>query len=182
MSKKIITKKTLFFESKVLTKLFVGFIFLLVSILIISVNVFSLYSNDYSKSNIVITICFNVALFLIFGVFIGLKQILSAIFIIGHINSKKFIIETDEVIDKYCFNISDSSGFFKVVFKYNDALIPNREWEKTTIGSKYYIFNLSKKITIVKKCSSCKLDDDLQTKLVDYHINNEENTVENWEE
>lgn len=181
MAKKVITKKALIKEAKTGWRYRFGLIFIFVTLFATIISVIeTMKPETLSIENIIGTICFDIFLIIVFGWCIGLKTILRARMIAKKINSSDFIIEIDEVIDKFEVNNSLNNSC-RAVFKYNEVIFPISRWDEFKKGSKYYIFNFPKNETIVKKVSCYELDDELKKRLVDYHVN-EENSVEKWED
>ena len=179
MQKKIISKKTIIKESRTLFRIISGLVFLLVSISFVFIYLLGYFTSDVvSTLNTVGNLAVTLFILIVFGAFIGLKQILKAVSIIRFINSKDFIIEVDKVIDKY--SLSTDTNKCEVIFEYNKAILPINKWKKIKKGTNYYIFNLPKGETIVKRINDYELDDYLKEKLVNYHIKSK-NKIENWE-
>lgn len=182
MAKKIITKKSLIKESQIGSRYVSGLIFFLVALAAIIISIVEVLKPEtVSTTNIICTICFDVILFIVFGWCIGLKTIFRAKALVKKIDSPDFVIEIDELIDKYDTN-NDLNNSCRAVFKYNESIFPVNRWDEYKKGAQYYIFNLSEKETIVKRVSQYDLDDELKQKVKsDYHIHGE-NAAEKWEE
>lgn len=180
MAKKLISKKTIIRDSGITSRIIVGLIFFAVSILFAAVTLFQDFSSEHiSIKGIILDALVSAFIFIVFGCLIGLRQILQAIKILKYLYSNDFVIECDKVIDKY--SVNDSAKAHTIVLEYNKAHVNLNEWKRINKGTKYYVFNLSNKETIIKSVSKYELASDLQEKVVDYHVN-PINKFENWEE
>ena len=183
MKKQVVTKKMVLKEAGVYKRIAFGIPFFLVSIFAV---LSFIQSYDDPSKNTVKNMAFNyglaIAVFIVFGCLIGLRNIVLSCKKINRINSSDFIVEKDKVIDKIVLDSSvDNTSYCDIIFTHNRCKIGYQASKKIKIGEEFYIFNIDKETTIIKSVNKFELDKELED-LLSFTYGNEKNEVEQFEE
>lgn len=167
MNKQVITKKDLkqFVGSG--KQMILGLVFLVTSLVFAAV-ILRPYDHTVPKYYIFVNIGIATAIFVIFGVLIGLRIFFGAYKKYAAIKNDDFIIEKDKLVEQEWIN--NSEYYRKLTFEHNVVFVSDTH-SKVKNGTYFYVIKIGNgknRSTFVKICNKYELSDELLPRLTSH--------------
>lgn len=172
---KTLTKKQIIKDCNVISRIIFAYVFAAVGTIVpILLLIFEFDWQNFDIQNLILAGVICGFLLVIFGILIGLRQLLNVLHTVKCVKNN-LIIEVDSVIDKYM--VGDDRYYLQ--FEYNGLINTfNNIWKRAKIGEQYYVMRLNKDEVKFYPVNSWKLDQDLQGCLIERHKNKQKTEVE----